>query len=151
LEKEFNDERLRMTTAIFVIREYRSQDEEDVINVWNQCGLIVPQNDPRRDIEKKVQFQPQWFFVGILNGRLISSVMVGYEGHRGWINYLAVLPDFQRRGYGRRMMEKAESVLREAGCPKINLQVRKSNTSVIQFYVACGYSEDHVVSLGKRL
>lgn len=140
-----------MTHAQFVIRKYHPSDEEDVIRLWDECGLIVPQNDPRRDIEKKVQFQPQWFFVGILDGRLISSMMVGYEGHRGWINYLAVLPSFQRRGYGRHMMERAESVLREAGCPKINLQVRKSNTSVIQFYKACGYSEDAVISLGKRL
>ncbi|MBU7014984.1 MAG: GNAT family acetyltransferase [Theionarchaea archaeon] len=140
-----------MNNATFVIREFRPPDQEDVIKLWDKCRLTVPQNDPRTDIEKKVQFQPQWFFVGILDGRLISSMMVGYEGHRGWINYLAVLPDFQRRGFGRKMMEKAEFVLREVGCPKINLQVRKSNTSVIQFYEACGYSEDAVTSLGKRL
>ena len=77
--------------------------------------------------------------------------MVGYEGHRGWINYLAVAPDCQVGGYGRRLMEEAEARLRGLGCPKINLQIRSSNTGVIEFYERIGFSIDDVVSMGKRL
>jgi ribosomal protein S18 acetylase RimI-like enzyme len=91
------------------------------------------------------------FFVGLLDERLIASVMAGYDGHRGWINYLAVHPDYQRSGFGRMMMQKAEESLRAAGCPKINLQVRSSNVAVIEFYKTLGFKADDVVSLGKRL
>ncbi|KYK36623.1 MAG: acetyltransferase [Theionarchaea archaeon DG-70] len=112
---------------------------------------MVPHNDPEIDIEKKIQFQSQWFFVGVVNGRIGSTVMVGYEGHRGWINYLAVSPDLQRRGYGKQMMERAEAVLKKVGCLKINLQIRETNKKVIFFYRSLGYSEDNVISMGKRL
>lgn len=77
--------------------------------------------------------------------------MVGYEGHRGWINYLAVDPDHQRLGYGRALMAEAERLLRAEGCPKINLQIRATNQGVIEFYRRLGYAVDEVVSMGKRL
>ncbi len=77
--------------------------------------------------------------------------MGGYEGHRGWINYLAVKPAQQRKGYGQAIMQAVEALLIKKGCPKINLQVRKTNESVIAFYAAIGYSNDNVVGLGKRL
>lgn len=82
---------------------------------------------------------------------LVATVMAGYEGHRGWINYLAVKPGFRKQGLGRRLMEEAEARLIEAGCPKINLQVRKSNIAAVAFYERIGYSRDDVVSMGKRL
>ncbi len=74
-----------------------------------------------------------------------------YEGHRGWINYLAVAPECQRRGIARQIMEEAERLLRQAGCPKINLQVRTANAQVIEFYKRIGFKIDDVVSMGKRL
>ena len=77
--------------------------------------------------------------------------MAGYEGHRGWLNYVAVTPEHRRGGLGRAMVEEAERLLREAGCPKINLQVRTSNQAVIKFYRRLGYVVDDVVSMGKRL
>jgi ribosomal protein S18 acetylase RimI-like enzyme len=77
--------------------------------------------------------------------------MAGYEGHRGWINYLAVAPSHRRKGYAGRLMEEAEKRLKAAGCPKINLQVRETNLDVIQFYQSIGFATDRVVSLGKRL
>jgi Acetyltransferases len=85
------------------------------------------------------------------HGTIVATVMAGYEGHRGWINYLAVHPDCQRKGYGRMMMNRAEALLLELGCPKINLQVRVGNEGVIEFYRKLGYQIDQVVSLGKRL
>ena len=77
--------------------------------------------------------------------------MGGYEGHRGWVNYLAVSPSHQKKGYGRQLMDAIEVKLREMGCPKINLQVRETNLEVIEFYKAIGYDMDHVVGMGKRL
>lgn len=133
------------------IRAYQSSDEDAVIALWHACGLIVPQNNPRRDIERKLRVNPEWFLVGELNGAIVGSCMAGYEGHRGWINYLAVHPDHRRKGVARELMTQAESLLRDAGCPKINLQVRSTNAAVVAFYESLGFTEDAVVSLGKRL
>ena len=126
-------------------------DEPAVINLWHTCGLVVPQNDPAKDIRRKLSEHPEFFFVATEGERIIGSVMAGYEGHRGWINYLAVSPGHRRRGLGRQLMATAEERLRALGCPKINLQVRKTNTEVIAFYQGIGFSEDAVVSFGKRL
>jgi ribosomal protein S18 acetylase RimI-like enzyme len=89
--------------------------------------------------------------VGEIDGRIIGTCIAGYEGHRGWINYLAVAPTYQRRGLATRLMKEAERLLGNAGCPKINLQVRASNVDVIEFYKSIGFIIDDVVSMGKRL
>jgi ribosomal protein S18 acetylase RimI-like enzyme len=133
------------------IRPYEVNDEEAVIQLWKDCGLVVSWNNPALDIQRKLKVQSEMFLVGLLDGKIVASVMAGYDGHRGWINYLAVHPDFQRKGLARKMMDAAEVCLREVGCPKINLQVRTSNTGVIEFYNRIGYKLDDVVSFGKRL
>lgn len=133
------------------IRPFQMADEDTVIQLWIQCGLVVPHNNPKRDIERKMKLNPEWFLVGEINGQVVSTCMVGYEGHRGWINYLAVRPDLQRTGLGKQIMEHAEKILSDAGCAKINLQVRSTNQGVIRFYESIGYRQDPVVSMGKRL
>ena len=133
------------------IRPFETRDEDAVVQLWKDCGLVVPWNNPHRDIRRKLKVQPEMFLVACSNGRVIASVMAGYDGHRGWINYLAVHPRHRRAGIGRRMMEEAESRLRQAGCPKINLQVRTTNIGVIEFYRGLGFRMDDAVSLGKRL
>jgi ribosomal protein S18 acetylase RimI-like enzyme len=135
----------------FKIRSYQASDESAVIDLWHRCNLVVPQNKPKKDIEMKLKIQPDLFFVGTVGGRIAATVMAGYDGHRGWIYYLAVDPDYQRKQIGRRMMEKAESELQKLGCPKINLQVRTSNQAVISFYERLGFSNDDVIGLGKKL
>ncbi len=132
------------------IREFRTADQQPVIALWERCGLIRPWNDPQRDISRKLNVQPE-LLVGVLDKNIVATVMAGYEGHRGWINYLAVAPEQQRQGLGRHMMREAENRLRLAGCPKINLQIRRANTDVTAFYNALGYAVDDVVSMGKRL
>lgn len=133
------------------IREFRDSDEAAVIELWKACGLVKPWNSPSLDVKRKLSVQREMFLVGCSQGEVIASVMAGYDGHRGWINYLAVHPSCRRSGYGMMMMEAAEALLLEAGCPKINLQVRSSNTAVLEFYRAIGFKEDDVVSFGKRI
>lgn len=133
------------------IRSFQASDEPEVIALWQECDLTRAWNDPHKDIARKLTVQPELFVVGIEDGQLIASAMFGFEGHRGWINYLAVSPMHQRKGYARTLMQWGEEVLRARGCPKINLQVRSSNAAAIAFYQALGYDQDEVTSLGKRL
>ncbi len=133
------------------IRSYEPSDEAEVVQLWTDCGLVVPWNNPYLDIQRKLALQPELFLVGFMVNRTIATVMAGYDGHRGWINYLAVHPNYQGNGTGRLMMAEAEIRLRAAGCPKVNLQVRSTNSKAIEFYRRIGYQVDEVVSLGKRL
>ncbi|MGX9417359.1 GNAT family acetyltransferase [Vibrio sp. RC27] len=133
------------------IREYEIKDRNPVISLWEECGLVAPQNNPGNDIDRKLKVDPDLFLVGVVEGRIVATVMGGYEGHRGWINYLAVSPDAQRNGYGKAIMEAVEQKISNKGCPKINLQVRSTNDHVLAFYEALGYGNDNVVGLGKRL
>lgn len=133
------------------IRPYREADEAAVVALWQACGLTRPWNDPHKDIARKLTVQRELFLVGEVKGRLAASVMAGYEGHRGWVNYLAVAPEHRGRGYGALLMRQVEATLLAAGCPKINLMVRSSNTAVLEFYRHLGYAVDDAVPLGKRL
>ncbi|MDE2977680.1 MAG: GNAT family acetyltransferase [Acidobacteriota bacterium] len=133
------------------IRPYREANEDAVVALWHECDLVRPWNDPIKDIGRKLRIQRDLFLVGLLDGRLVATVMAGYEGHRGWINYLAVAPNSRKRGFGRLLMDEAEARLREMGCPKINLHVRRSNAEAAGFYRSIGYAEDDVLSMGKRL
>jgi len=138
-------------TSEMDIRPFQPRDGEAVIDLWKEANLVVPWNHPHRDIRRKLQIQPELFLVGYVSGKLAATVMAGYEGHRGWLNYLAVAPRFRGRGFGRRMVAEAESRLQAMGCPKINIQIRASNTGVIEFYQRIGFKPDDVVSMGKRL
>ena len=134
------------------VRPFAPADTEAVIQLLQDCGLVRPWNDPHKDIARKLSVAPELFLLGCnAGGEVIASIMVGYEGHRGWINYLAVHPSQQRQGHARRLMQLAEQLLTERGCPKLNLQVRAGNEVVIAFYESLGYADDNTVSMGKRL
>lgn len=134
------------------IRPFAVDDTEAVVSLWRAAGLVKPWNDPYLDIERKLTVQPELFLVAVGgDGALVGTAMVGYEGHRGWVNYLAVADPARGTGLGRALMAEAERLLVERGCPKLNLQVRTSNTEVIAFYERLGYAVDDAVSLGKRL
>jgi ribosomal protein S18 acetylase RimI-like enzyme len=133
------------------LRPYLEADEQAVVALWQACDLTRPWNDPRNDIARKLTVQRELFLVGEVDGRIVASIMAGYDGHRGWINYLAVHPDFQRKRLANKLMEAAQALLLELGCPKINLQVRAANASAVGFYNSLGYAQDDVVSLGKRI
>ena len=133
------------------IRTYQDGDEVAVIELWQQCGLIVPWNNPHRDIARKRADSPQLFFVGVIADALVATCMAGYDGHRGWIYYLAVAEALQRQGIAAQLVRHAETELRRLGCPKLDLMVRDTNAAVISFYRSIGYGEDPVVVLSKRL
>ena len=134
-----------------VVRRYCSDDQQAVIDLWDRCGLLRPWNNPMKDIGRKLSANPDWFLVAVVRNKIAGSIMIGYEGHRGWINYLAVEPSLRRQRIGRRLMEEAEMLLQKAGCPKINLQIRSTNSEAAGFYVSLGYVRDDVISLGKRI
>ncbi|MEL7333179.1 MAG: GNAT family acetyltransferase [Cyanobacteria bacterium J06560_2] len=136
---------------MLTIRPFHLTDESVVVDLWKRVGLTRPWNDPHKDILRKLTVQSEGFLVGEVEGRIVASVMAGYEGHRGWINYLAVDPDCQKLGYGRALMAHAEHWLLAQGCPKVSLQIRKDNLEAIAFYAHLGFTEDAAVSLGKRL
>lgn len=135
----------------FAIRQFVPNDTNRVIFIWEQCDLVRNWNNPNFDIQRKLNFQKELFFVGLLNDEIIATAMFGYDGHRGWLNYFAVLPNFQKRGFSKQLMTFGEMALIEKGCPKLNLQIRNDNTKAINFYQKVGYKEDAAVSFGKRL
>jgi len=133
------------------IRSFDTRDTDAVIALWQSCDLTRPWNNPRLDIQRKCAVDDDLFLVCDINGVITGSVMAGYEGHRGWINYLAVAPESRKSGLGKQLMLEVESRLLARGCPKINLQVRHGNDAVIAFYEAIGFSDDKCISMGKRL
>lgn len=133
------------------IRSFRENDRGQVIELWNACGLTRPWNDPDKDISRKLAVQPELFFVGEIDGKVVASAMAGYDGHRGSVFYLAVSPEYQGQGFGKTLMQKIETTLEAIGCPKLNIVVRSSNETVLAFYRQLGYATDDVVSIGRRL
>lgn len=155
---EKNSDKSGSASSSVQIELFASSDRDAVVELWHRCDLLRPWNDPDKDIDRKLADSPDLFFVARLqeaeageDAPLVAAAMAGYEGHRGWVNYLAVDPRYQGAGVGRIMMQHIEAVLLSRGCPKINLQVRETNSDVIAFYRSLDYEVDAAVSMGKRL
>ena len=118
--------------------------------LWERCGLTRPWNDPLADIALALGSPTSGVLVGRRDDRIVASAMVGTDGHRGWVYYLAVDPQVRRQGFGRRMMQACEAWARDRGVPKIQLMVRASNAGTIGFYTALGYLQEDTLVLGKR-
>lgn len=123
------------------IRAYRPGDRDQVVALWQRCGLIVSYNDPDRDIALMRASPNSEVFVGLAGGRIVAAMCVGHDGHRGNPYYVAVDPDIQGQGYGRQIMRHAESWLTRRGVPKMNVMVRDTNEKVRGFYRAIGYED----------
>ena len=135
----------------FEIVEFDETFRNDVVHLWNICDLTRPWNDPNKDIDRILSDQTGKLFLVRKHNKVLGSVMVGYDGHRGSVYYLSVHPDYQKKSLGRMLMKHSEDYLLALGCPKLNLMVRTSNLPVIEFYGQLGYRKDEVVVLSKRL
>lgn len=129
----------------------KESDRDDVITLWEACDLTRPWNDPAADYQLALANETSAILLAHIEGQLVASVMTGFDGHRGWVYYLAVAPASRKRGLGRTMMEAAEQWLRERKAPKIQLMVRNDNDAAIGFYKALGYEVQPVVTIGRRL
>jgi hypothetical protein len=138
------------------IRAFDAADTDAVVALWLDAfpeykDTSKPQRDPHLSIANKLATQPELFFVAVRDGRVVGTVMAGYDGHRGWLYSLAVDLAERRRGIGAALVRHAESALTRRGCPKVNLQVLSAKADVRAFYESLGYRADEVISLGKRL
>lgn len=134
-----------------MIRRANGDDRTAVTALWETCGLTRPWNDAAVDFERALAGSGSDIFVLEQEGQLAATVMVGDDGHRGWVYYLAVKPGLRKHGLGRKMMKAAEHWLRERNAPKIQLMVRDDNDAAIGFYKTLGYEVQPVVTIGRRL
>ena len=134
------------------IRPYSESDEAAVAELWRQVFPGSPSwNHPETDIQRKLSVQRELFLVAALGSEIVGTAMAGYDGHRGWVYYVAVSPRHRRQGIGTALMNNVEQRLASLGCPKLNLQVRASNHEVVSFYESLGYEAEERISMGKRL
>lgn len=134
------------------IRSYRPADHDAVVALWRTVFPNAPaRNDPVRDIQRKSSVQPDLFLVAELAGAIAGTCMAGFDGHRGWVHLVAVAPEHRHRGVGAELMRRAESLLAERGCPKLNLQVRASTPEAVDFYRRLGFQVEERISMGKVL
>ena len=132
-------------------RLFSSKDKRSVLELWKTCNLIVSWNDPEKDILRKLSVRDDLFILAEINKKIIATAMGGYDGHRGYIYYLAVLPEFQKKGVGSKILSVVEKKLLKIGCPKINLFVRNTNVKVKSFYKKNQYTFQESEIYGKRL
>ncbi|KAA0961209.1 GNAT family acetyltransferase [Microbacterium sp. ANT_H45B] len=141
----------------WAVRAFERADTEPVVALWTEAGLTRPWNDPRLDIERKLRVQPELFLVAedtsgdVGESAIVGTVMAGYDGHRGWIYYLASAESHRHHGIARALVHEVERLLEEMGCPKVQLMVREGNDGVLAFYDALDYEPFSVTNLGKRL
>ena len=133
------------------IRPFDLRDEDTVVALWESAGLTRPWNDPRADIRRKLTVQPELFLVAVDGDDLVGTVMAGYDGHRGWLYYLASAETHRGRGIGRALVAEAERLLEALGCPKVQLMVRPDNAAARGFYEALGYEPFDTWATGRRL
>jgi ribosomal protein S18 acetylase RimI-like enzyme len=133
------------------IRAFTLRDTESVISLWQQTGLTRSWNNPHLDIQRKLSVQPELFFVAVDGHDVVGTVMAGYDGHRGWLYYLATAPRHRGEGIARALVTAAEEALLELGCPKVQLMVRPENEDVLGLYDALGYERFATTTTGKRL
>lgn len=139
-----------------LIRPVTAADAERVVALWSVVfpeygDPTHPQRSPSAAVARKLAFGDGLFWLAESEGRLVGTAMAGYDGHRGWLYSVGVHPDARGSGIGRMLVEEAERALAALGCPKVNLQVFGANGAAQAFWRSLGYTEDRVVSFGKRL
>ena len=140
-------------TQAFIVRAASVGEVQAVVALWEACGLTRPWNDPDADFAQALASPASTVLIAGTAGEggIVGSVMVGFDGHRGWVYYLAVAPDHRRHGLGRALMAAAEAWLRGRHAPKLQLMVREDNIAALGFYEAVGLERQKVVTLGRFL
>lgn len=140
-----------MSSAGFYVRDARPDDSQALVALWHRCELTRPWNDPQRDIERAHAQPATRILVGTLDDRVMASGMVGHDGHRGWLYYLAVDPAERGHGYGAEIIAIAERYLIDIGCPKLMMMVRPGQPRLNAYYERLGFRDNAIVAFGKRL
>ena len=135
--------------AALAVANIRDADIDDIIALWQRCGLTRPWNDPASDIALARRNTNSTVLVGRAEGAVVATAMVGHDGHRGWVYYVAVDPDSRMKGLGRAIMDAAEAWLRAADVPKLQLLVRRENANAGAFYQSIGYEEADTIVFAK--
>lgn len=135
---------------MITFRPIEDGEVERLVELWKACDLVRPWNDAHRDIDFARGKVNSEILVGIDAGEIVSSILVGHDGHRGWFYYLSVAPAHQGKGLGRETVEAAEAWLKERGVWSVNLMIRTENVAVRDFYGALGYDMRDVIVMGKR-
>nr|WP_281497138.1 GNAT family acetyltransferase [Ornithinimicrobium sp. F0845] len=133
------------------IRELQPHEADRAVELWAECGLTRPWNDPHADLARALGGANSTVLAAVRGEELVGTAMVGHDGHRGWVYYLAVAPGRRRDGVGRCLMEACEQWLRDRGAPKVQLMVRQGNAAVVEFYAALGYTDQGTITLGRFL
>lgn len=135
-----------------IVRSFVAEDRPALEQLWSEVFPDdPPANDPAGLIDRKLLVQPELILVAEQNAVLVGAIMAGFDGVRGWLHHLAVAKSHRRQGIARSLVQTAESELKRLGCPKVNLQVRATNASVVAFYQSLGYSVEERISMGRRL
>ena len=133
-----------------MIRNYRSSDHDALCDLWD---AVFPNpsahNKPEKIISEKVAVQPDMLFVALTEDTIVGSIIAGYDGHRGWLNLVAVHPGSRNQGIGKQLVRHALGALNQMGCKKVNIQIREGNEHVIHFYQKLGFSTEPRVSMGR--
>jgi ribosomal protein S18 acetylase RimI-like enzyme len=133
------------------IRNFRMEDYDEVVALWKRAGLELGQSDDREGIARKLERDADLFLVAVGEVAIVGVVMGCYDGRRGWVNHLAVDPDYKGQGLGTQIMQKMERRLREKGCGKVNLLIEPKNAIVQTFYQRLGYQRDELIFMEKWL
>ena len=136
---------------MIAIRACAAEDCAGAVALWTRSGLTRPWNDPEADFQLALASPSSTLLGGFSGPSLVATVMAGFDGHRGWLYYLAVEAEHRRRGLGSRMVEAAETWLRQLGAPKLQFMVREENAAALRFYERLGFERQSVVTLGRRL
>lgn len=142
---------MKQPTEIFHVGEATNHETMSIVALWEKTGLTRPWNDPTQDIQRALSAKSSTIFIAKNDHKIIGTAMAGYEGHRGWIYYLAVDPDYQKQGLGKKLYNTAEQWLKNQGAPKIQILIRADNQKVISFYEGLGFEKSSSLLMGKKI
>jgi ribosomal protein S18 acetylase RimI-like enzyme len=137
--------------AALAIAPIEDPEIADVVALWQRCGLTRPWNDPVADIALARKGANAAVLVGRDGGAVVATAMVGHDGHRGWVYYVATDPEHRGKGHGRAIMHAAENWLRATGIEKLQLMVRRENAAAGAFYQSIGYAESQTIVFARWL